>query len=88
MRRREEEREGNNRVARQYVTSRNLMTRIVTMDKVMMDAHTGSYIWLLKIDLNPAPRRVIDLNPAPRRVIVPSDNLLGSDHEELEIENQ
>ena len=54
------------------------MTRIVTMDKVMMDAHTGSYIWLLKIDLN----------PAPRRVIVPSDDLLGSDHEELEIENQ
>ena len=76
--RRREEREGNNRVARQYVTFRNLMTRIVTMDKVMMDAHTGSYIWLLKIDLN----------PAPRRVIVPSDNLLGSDHEKLEIENQ
>ena len=61
-----------------YVTFRNLMTRNVTMDKVMMDAHTGSNIWLLKIDLN----------PAPRRVIVPSDNLLGSDHEELEIENQ
>ena len=38
-----------------YVTFRNLMTRNVTMDKVMMDAHTGSNIWLLKIDLNPAP---------------------------------